>query len=139
MPEYQRQQKQIEYEHQQQKLTQQRTEQKEQEELEYQRKQEELARKRTERSQRKTKRPTEHPPDEPKTAEHSAEMDVLLARIVERSGRAEFSPANAQTWTERKRTTAYAVLEYGQQVGLVEHVARGRYVCTNGAKPNEPK
>lgn len=94
-----------------------------------------------ERKQRRVERPPERPTNKTQVFERSAEFDGLLAIVVERSqlaveqsGKSDFGQANVQEWTGRKRTTAYAVLSYGEQTGVIQRVGRGRYVCLNGAK-----
>jgi hypothetical protein len=113
----------------------------EQDEREYRRKQDELARRREERQQRQAEAPPERPADVPQPVERSAEFDELLTVIHERSaqsGQVRFGQADVQRWTGRKRTTAYAVLTYGRQLGLVRQLGRGTYTYKNGVKADDP-
>jgi signal transduction histidine kinase len=98
---------------------------------------------RAERKERKAERSRERPTNNgrpPKPYEHSPEFDGLLAIVAERSrlaaeqsGTSDFGQADVQRWTGKKRTTAYQILKYGQNAGVIEQVGRGKFVCLNGA------
>ncbi len=87
---------------------------------------------------RRAERPPERPTDNghpPQPFEHSPEFDGLVQIVTdkfERSEMSSFGQADVQAWTGRKRTTAYQVLDYGVQSGVVQRVGRGKYVCLNG-------
>jgi len=91
------------------------------------------------RAERPPERPTnnEHPPQ---PFERSPELDELIQIVTdefERSEMSNFGQANVQEWTGRKRTTAYQVLNYGQEAGAIEQVGRNKYICPNGKEPGD--
>jgi hypothetical protein len=81
-----------------------------------------------------------HSADNHRPYEYSPEFDELLQKVIERFEHSDGDPfgwETVQDWTGRKRTTAYAVLNYGQQSGVVQQVGRGKYVCANGKEPHD--
>jgi len=65
------------------------------------------------------------------TNERSPDFDELLATVHELSKYSdvsEFNQANVQEWTGKKRTTAYAVLRYGEKMGVIQRVGRGKFI-----------
>lgn len=96
-----------------------------------------------ERQQRKAKRPPERSTNNerpPQPLERSPEFDELIRTVAEqfeRSAMSSFGQANVQEWTGQKRTTAYKLLGYGQNTGVIEQVGRGKFICVNGRKPDD--
>ena len=96
-----------------------------------------------ERRQRRAERPPERPADNerpPQPLEHSPEFDGLVQIITdgfEHSEMSSFGQADVQTWIGRKRTTAYQVLNYGQEAGIIEQIGRNKYVCLNGKETDD--
>lgn len=64
---------------------------------------------------------------------HSPEFDRLLQVIHQQAGEQPFGQGDVQEWTGRAKTSAYALLGYGEEVGRIEQVGRGQYVYRNGA------
>lgn len=62
----------------------------------------------------------------------NSEFDQLLTVIHQQAGPEPFGQADVQRWTERGKTSAYALLGYGEEVGRIEQVGRGQYVYRNG-------
>lgn len=59
--------------------------------------------------------------------ERVPEYDELLAVVRERSANGSVSAAEVQEITGRGKTAAYALLSYGQAIGIVKKVGRGKY------------
>jgi hypothetical protein len=102
------------------------------EEREYQRKRQERAERLAQRRERRAERPAAQPQPETPSGERSTELDALLAIIHERSAGNVYSPENVQEWTGLKRTRAFDLLKYGEQVGDVQRIGKGRYTYSNG-------
>jgi hypothetical protein len=62
----------------------------------------------------------------------SPEFDRLLEAVHEQAGFEPFGQGQVQEWTGRGKTSVYALLGYGEEVGRVEQVGRGVYVYRNG-------
>lgn len=62
------------------------------------------------------------------------ELDGLLNVVREQSVNSPFNAENVQEWTGRKRTKAFELLKYGEQVGDVQRISKGQYTTVNGHK-----
>lgn len=62
----------------------------------------------------------------------SPEFDRLLETVHQQAGFEPFSQGQVQEWTGRGKTSAYALLGYGEETGRVQQVSRGQYVYRNG-------
>lgn len=62
----------------------------------------------------------------------SLEFDRMLQVIHQQAGEQPFGQGDVQEWTGRAKTSAYALLGYGEEVGRIEQVGRGQYVYRNG-------
>lgn len=62
----------------------------------------------------------------------SLELERLLGVIHRQAGPEPFGQAQVQEWTGRGKTSAYALLGYGEEVGRIEQVGRGQYRYLNG-------
>lgn len=96
-----------------------------------------------ERQQHKAERSGERSANKSRPFEYSPEFNELLDIVhehsqlaIEQSGTSNFGQADVQEWTGKKRTTAYAVLSYGEQTGVIQRVGRGKYVWRNGNEQN---
>ena len=79
----------------------------------------------------------ERPPDKERPNKRSPEFDELLATVRELSKYSdvsEFNQADVQEWIGKKRTTAYAVLRYGEKMGVIQRVGRGKFISVDGRK-----
>lgn len=64
--------------------------------------------------------------------ERNPELDGLLNVIREQSVNSPFDSENVQDWTGRKRTKAFELLKYGEQIGDVQKISKGQYMYVNG-------
>lgn len=64
--------------------------------------------------------------------ERVPELDGLLNVVREQSVNSPFNAENVQEWTGRKRTKAFELLKYAEQIGDVQRVSKGQYLYVNG-------
>lgn len=78
----------------------------------------------------------EHSADNPEIKrtilEYSPEFDEHLRLIREYSQGSPFSHTNVQEWTQIQRTSAYKLIGYGKQIGVIHQLKRGLYIYRNG-------
>lgn len=61
-------------------------------------------------------------------------FDEALSVIAARAEGEQFGQGHVQDWTGLKKTSAYALLGYGEELGQVEQVSRGVYRYRNGVE-----